>query len=123
MVRVLGLRPDERRTVGLAAAAAATATAGLTIAASSIDALLFSRGGVDDLPVLYVFLGVTMFVATLGVSAVLGRLGRGRTFLVIPASIALIAGVVEHPSSSSGSPSGDSPVSSRIPGKPSGSSR
>ena len=93
MVRVLGLRPDERRTVGLAAAAAATATAGLTIAASSIDALLFSRGGVDDLPVLYVLLGVTMFVATLGVSAVLGRLGRGRTFLVIPASIALIAGV------------------------------
>ena len=93
MERLLGLVPDERKTVGLAAAAAATASAGLTVAASSIDALLFARGGVDDLPVLYVFLGVTMFVATLGVSAVLGRLGRGRTFLVIPASIALIAGV------------------------------
>ncbi|MGI8616016.1 MAG: Npt1/Npt2 family nucleotide transporter, partial [Actinomycetota bacterium] len=91
MERVLGLAPDERRTVGLAAAAAATASAGLTIAASSIDALLFARGGVDDLPVLYLFLGATMFLATLGVSAVLGRLGRGRTFLVIPASIALIA--------------------------------
>ena len=37
-------------------------------------------------------MGATMFVATLGVSGVLGRLGRGRTFLVIPASIALIAG-------------------------------
>jgi HEAT repeat protein len=93
MERVLGLRPDERRTVGLAAAAAATASAGLTLAASSIDALLFARGGVDDLPVLYLLLGATMFVATLGVSAVLGRLGRGRTFLLIPASIALIAGV------------------------------
>ena len=91
MERVLGLAPDERRTVGLAAAAAATASAGLTLAASSIDALLFARGGVDDLPVLYLFLGATMFFATLGVSAVLGRLGRGRTFLVIPASIALIA--------------------------------
>jgi HEAT repeat protein len=92
MERVLGLRPDERRTVGLAAAAAALSSAGLTIAASSIDALLFARGGVDDLPVLYLFLGVTMFVATLGVSAMLGRLGRGRVFLVIPASIALVAG-------------------------------
>ena len=92
MERVLGLRPDERRIVGLAAAAAAAASAGLTLAASSIDALLFARGGVDDLPVLYLLLGATMFIATLGVSAVLGRLGRGRTFLVIPASIALIAG-------------------------------
>ncbi|MBA3739500.1 MAG: hypothetical protein H0W97_13175, partial [Actinobacteria bacterium] len=88
---MLGLRPDERRIVGLAAAAAATASAGLTLAASSIDALLFARGGVDDLPVLYIFLGATMFLATLGVSAALGRLGRGRTFLVIPATIALIA--------------------------------
>ncbi len=91
MERVLGLEPDERRTVVLAAASAATASAGLTLAASSIDALLFARGGVDDLPMLYLFLGSTMFLATLGVSAVLGRLGRGRTFLVIPASIALIA--------------------------------
>jgi HEAT repeat protein len=92
MERVLGLRPDERRTVGLAAAAAALSSAGLTIAASSIDALLFARGGVDDLPVLYLLLGVTMFLATLAVSALLGRLGRGRVFLVIPTAIALVAG-------------------------------
>ena len=92
MERVLGLRPDERRTVGLAASTAALSAAGLTIAASSIDALLFARGGVDQLPVLYLLLGVTMFFATLGVSALLGRLGRGRVFLLIPASIALVAG-------------------------------
>jgi HEAT repeat protein len=92
MEKVLGLRPDERRTVGLAAAAAGLSSAGLTIAASSIDALLFARGGVDDLPVLYLLLGVTMFFATLAVSAMLGRLGRGRVFLVIPISIALVAG-------------------------------
>lgn len=92
MGRVLGLRPDERRTVGLSASAAALSSAGSTIAASSIDALLFASGGVDDLPVLYLLLGVTMFLATLAVSAVLGRLGRGRVFLVIPISIALVAG-------------------------------
>ena len=92
MDRLLRLLPAERRVVAPAAAAAFTSAAGLTLAASSIDALLFARGGVDDLPVLYLLLGATMFLATLGVSAVLGRLGRGRTFLVIPASIALIAG-------------------------------
>ena len=47
-----------------------------------------------DLPVLYLLLGVTMFIATLGVSALLGRLGRGRVFLVIPASIALVIAVM-----------------------------
>ena len=65
MERVLGLRRDERATVGLASAVAATGAAGLTIAASSVDALLFSHGGVDDLPTLYVLLGVTMFAASM----------------------------------------------------------
>ncbi|MGH2680234.1 MAG: Npt1/Npt2 family nucleotide transporter, partial [Actinomycetota bacterium] len=93
MDRLLGLLPGERRTVGTAAAAAFASAAGLTLAASSIDALLFARGGVEDLPVLYLFLGATMFLATLGVSVLLGRLGRGRAFLAVPAAIALIAGV------------------------------
>ena len=93
MERVLGLRPDERATVGLASAVAATGAAGLTIAASSVDALLFSHGGVDDLPWLYVLLGLTMFAASIGVAALLGRLGRGRAFLLVPAAIALVAGV------------------------------
>jgi HEAT repeat protein len=92
MDRLLRLLPGERRVVAPAAAAAFISAAGLTLAASSIDALLFARGGVDDLPVLYLLLGATMFLATLAVSAVLGRLGRGRAFLVIPSTIALVAG-------------------------------
>ncbi|HZN42498.1 MAG TPA: Npt1/Npt2 family nucleotide transporter, partial [Actinomycetota bacterium] len=90
---MLGLRPDERATVGLASAVAGIGAAGLTIAASSVDALLFSHGGVDDLPWLYVLLGLTMFAASIGVAALLGRLGRGRAFLLVPTAIALIAGV------------------------------
>ena len=91
MDRLLRLLPGERRVVAPAAAAAFASAAGLTLASSSIDALLFSRGGVDDLPLLYVFLGATMFLATLGVSVLLGRIGRGRVFLVVPAAIATIA--------------------------------
>jgi HEAT repeat protein len=91
MDRLLRLLPGERRVVAPAAAAAFASAAGLTLASSSIDALLFSRGGVDDLPLLYVFLGATMFLATLGVSVLLGRIGRGRAFLAIPAAIAAIA--------------------------------
>ncbi|MCD6021041.1 MAG: hypothetical protein K0R20_751 [Actinomycetia bacterium] len=91
MDRLLRLLPGERRIVAPAAAAAFAAAAGLTLASSSIDALLFSRGGVDDLPLLYVFLGATMFLATLGVSVLLGRIGRGQAFLATPAAIAAIA--------------------------------
>jgi HEAT repeat protein len=91
MERLLRLLPGERRVLAPAAAAAFASAAGLTLAASSIDALLFSRGGVEDLPVLYLLLGASMFLATLGVSVLLGRLGRGRAFLAIPATIALIA--------------------------------
>ena len=90
MDRLLRLLPGERRVVAPAAAAAFASAAGLTLASSSIDALLFAGGGVDDLPVLYLFLGGTMFLATLGVSVLLGRLGRGRAFLAIPSAIALI---------------------------------
>jgi hypothetical protein len=92
MDRLLRLLPGERRVLGPAVGVACLSAAGLTIAASSIDALLFARRGVDDLPVLYLLLGATMFLATLGVSALLGALGRGRAFLVIPGSIALLAG-------------------------------
>jgi HEAT repeat protein len=93
MDRLLRLLPGERRVLGPAVAVASLSAAGLTIAASSIDALLFDHDGVDQLPLLYLLLGGTMFLATLGVSALLGRLGRGRAFLAIPASIAVVAGV------------------------------
>jgi hypothetical protein len=89
--RLLRLSPDERGTVGLTSAAAFLSAAGLTIAASSIDALLFANQGVEALPTLYLLLGVTMFAASLGVSALLARLGRGRAFLAIPLAIGTIA--------------------------------
>ena len=91
MVRMLGLQPEERSTVALAATTAGLAAAGLTIAASAVDALLFARDGVGALPVLYVLLGITMFLASLGVSASLARIGRGGTFLAIPATIVVVA--------------------------------
>jgi HEAT repeat protein len=92
MDRLLRLSPGERGTVGIASCAAFLSAAGLTIASSGIDALVFARYGVERLPTLYLFLGGTMFVASLGVSALLGPLGRGRSFLAIPVAIGLTAG-------------------------------
>ena len=45
---------------------------------SAIEALFFDRYGVGKLPVMYLVLGATMFLATLGYGVLLARLGRGR---------------------------------------------
>ena len=91
MNRLLGLRPGEGRPVGLAVGASFFAAAGLMIGQSGIEALFFSRYGVEKLPVMYLLLGTTMFVASIGVVALLGRVGRARACLLIPLAIAVIA--------------------------------
>ena len=90
-VRLLDLRTGESRPVGLAVATSFVASAGLMIGQSAIEALFFARYGVEKLPVMYLVLGGTMFLATLGFSALLGRVGRGRAYIVIPLALAVVA--------------------------------
>ena len=59
--------------VGLTVGLMFATWAGFTVGQSSIDALLFAKYGVDELPVLYLFLGALLFVASLGITALLGR--------------------------------------------------
>ena len=42
---------------------------------------------------MYVVLGVTMFLLTLGFGALLGRVGRGRACLLVPSVLAVMAAV------------------------------
>lgn len=84
---VLRLHPGEGPTVGLAVGVAFLADAAIMIAQSSIDALFFARYGADKLPVLYLVVGVAMFVTTVGVARLLARVGRERAFVVILAAI------------------------------------
>jgi HEAT repeat protein len=85
--RLLGLNPGEGRTVGLTVSTSFFAAAGLMIAQSAVDALFFARYGVEKLPVMYLLLGAIMFAASIGVTVMLSRFGRGRTFVLIPFSI------------------------------------
>src|SRR5215216_7767173 len=88
---VLRVHPGEGSTLTLAVAVAFLADAAIMIAQSSIDALFFARYGVENLPKLYLIVGVAMFLTTAGVAALLARLGRARAFLVIPAAISVTA--------------------------------
>ncbi|MGZ4213369.1 MAG: Npt1/Npt2 family nucleotide transporter [Actinomycetota bacterium] len=89
--RLLGLKPGEGGTVALTVSAAFFSAGGLMIAQSGIDALFFAHYGVSKLPVMYLTLGATMFVASLGVGVLLGRVGRARAFILIPLALALLA--------------------------------
>ena len=73
-------------------AASAIASAGLMIGQSGIEALFFARYGVEKLPQMYLVLGGTMFLATIGFAALLGRVGRGRACLSIPVALAIVVG-------------------------------
>ena len=75
----------------MAVAVAFLADAAIMIAQSSIDALFFARYGVENLPTLYLLVGVAMFLTTVGVGALLARVGRERVFVVIPAAISVAA--------------------------------
>jgi hypothetical protein len=91
LTRLLGLRPGEVRPAGLAIAMSFVVSAGLMIGQSAIEALFFARYGVEKLPVMYLVLGATMFLTTIGFGVLLSSLGRGRACLVVPIAIAALA--------------------------------
>jgi HEAT repeat protein len=91
LTRLLGLRPGEVGPVGLAVAMSFVVSAGLMIGQSGIEALFFARYGVEKLPVMYLVLGGTMFLTTIGFGVLLSSLGRGRACLMVPVAIAVLA--------------------------------
>ncbi|MGZ8632157.1 MAG: Npt1/Npt2 family nucleotide transporter [Actinomycetota bacterium] len=91
MRRLLKLKPGEGRSVSLIVAMSFFVSAGLMIGQSGIEALFFARDGVQKLPMMYLILGATMFLTTLGFGALLARMGRGRACIVIPIAIAVLA--------------------------------
>ena len=76
--------------VGLTVGLMFATWAGFTVGQSSIDALLFATYGVDELPVLYLLLGALLFVASLGITALLGRVARERLFTLLPLALAAL---------------------------------
>jgi HEAT repeat protein len=92
--RTLRVLPGEEPMVGLTVALMFLTWAGYTIGQSSIDALLFAKDGVDELPVLYLLLGGLLFVASLGITTLLGRMAREALFPLMPLALAalLVAG-------------------------------
>ena len=66
------------------------ASAGYTLGNTGVEALFFSRYGVEFLPHMYMALGVLSFFITLGVTALLGRVRHETLYVVLPVVVGLI---------------------------------
>jgi HEAT repeat protein len=86
------IREGEGRLVVLMMATMFLPSAGAAIGVSSAESLFLSRVGADALPGLYVALGLVTIVATLGVTALLGRMPPIRLYLFMPIGVALLLG-------------------------------
>ncbi len=88
--RALKVHPGEGRLAGLGIALMLATAAGAALGQSGVDALFFARSGVDKLPVMYMVSGGLMFVASIAVTGLLGRVTRERLFTALPLVVASV---------------------------------
>ncbi|TME86611.1 MAG: cyclic nucleotide-binding domain-containing protein [Chloroflexi bacterium] len=88
LAELFKVRAGEERTVSLVLAMTSLVTVGGMVGGNAVEALFFSRQGTAALPALYMALGITNFVVSLGITAVLGRVARVRVYLGLPLVLA-----------------------------------
>ena len=93
--RALRIRGGEGRTVSIVVALMFVSMAGIAVGESGIDALFFDRIGTDVLPQMYLFQAGATFVAMLGLTGIIGRLGPRRTYVTSPVILGVVV-VVER---------------------------
>jgi HEAT repeat protein len=92
LAALLHIRDGEGRLVALVMALMFLPSAGAAIGVSSAESLFLSRVGAQALPGLYIVLGLVTVMATLGMTALLGRVAPARTYLIMPVVLALLLG-------------------------------
>src|SRR5215471_16081505 len=90
LTALLQIRPGELRKAGLVAALFAVIELGRSAGSSAADALFFLRFGVDNLPYMFIALGITNFVFSLSYAAFLGRFKKGGFFAALLLMMALL---------------------------------
>jgi len=89
--RALRIREGEGRTVTIVVALMFVSMAAIAVGESGIDALFFDRIGTQALPLMYLLQAGATFVAMIGLTGILGRLGPRRTYMTAPV---VLGGVV-----------------------------
>jgi len=86
----LNIRPNESRLVALVIGVMLLTSAGFKLGSTAVDALFLSRFGVQYLPNMFMLQGISSFVTTLGITALLGRFRREQMYVFIPVSVIIL---------------------------------
>ncbi len=87
---LFSIRPGEGRMATLIIGVMLFTSAGSAIGGTGIEALFFSRFGVQYLPYMYMVLGTVSFLTSLVITAMLGRLSRNVLYVTVPLVLAVI---------------------------------
>jgi HEAT repeat protein len=90
LTALLQIRPGELSLVGSLFTLLFVANAGIAIGTPGVDALFYSRFGVEYLPVMYVIMGVVSPATSLAMTALLVRVSAVRLFSLMPLGIGLL---------------------------------
>src|SRR5204862_3045755 len=88
--RALRIREGEGRTVATVVALMFVSMAAIAVGESGIDALFFDRIGTHALPLMYLLQAGATFVAMLGLTGILGRLGPRHTYMTAPVALGVV---------------------------------
>lgn len=105
ILHALNVYPGERLEVALLTLAALSMSMGSALGGIGAGTLVYSRVGVDRLPVLFILLGVVTMATSFAVTAVVDRLAGARLFLAIMLVLAAARVVAERVASALGWPS------------------
>ncbi len=86
----LKIKPGEGRTAALLTGLMLFTSAGGSIGGNGIEALFYSRFGVQYLPYMYIALGVVTLLTSLGLTALLSRVPRQGLYVVLPLALAAL---------------------------------
>jgi HEAT repeat protein len=89
-MQILNIHANETRMVALITILMFCASAGGAIGSPGIEALFFSRFGVQYLPQMYILLGAVTALTSLGITALLGRIDRTRLYVWLPLVLAIV---------------------------------
>jgi len=90
LAKVLKIHPGEERMATLIIVVMLFTSAGFTLGNTGVEALFFTRFGVEFLPYMYMALGVLSFFITLGITALLGRVRHERLYMLLPIVMAAV---------------------------------
>jgi HEAT repeat protein len=90
LYHTLKVRPGEERMSMLLVGLMLVTAAGAAVGGNATEAMFFDRFGVEQLPAMYILLGLSTFAATMGITALMGRVARQHLYAALPIVLGLV---------------------------------